>query len=69
MTDANKRAFDYDWTFFVGDLTKDVTRTEIFELFSSYGTVEDVSLKRPPTNNSMKVSDLYDPASDLSKRR
>jgi hypothetical protein len=26
-------------------------------------------LKRPPTNNSMKVSDMCNPASDLSKRR
>ena len=56
MKDFNKKAFDYDWTFFVGDLTKDVTRSEIFELFSPYGTVEDVSLKRPPSNNAMKVS-------------
>jgi RNA recognition motif-containing protein len=47
---------DYDWTFFIGDLTKEVCREDLFDLFAAYGTVVDVILKRPATSSMLKVN-------------
>lgn len=47
---------DHQWTFFIGDLTKDVEPQEVLDMFSAYGTVEDVILKPPTGNSALRVS-------------
>ena len=56
MPQSKEIEHGYEWTFFVGDLTKDVSRQDIFELFSPHGTVEEVFLKKAASSHVLKVS-------------
>eukprot|EP00603_Paraphysomonas_imperforata_P001409 CAMPEP_0114442008 /NCGR_PEP_ID=MMETSP0103-20121206/16691_1 /TAXON_ID=37642 ORGANISM="Paraphysomonas imperforata, Strain PA2" /NCGR_SAMPLE_ID=MMETSP0103 /ASSEMBLY_ACC=CAM_ASM_000201 /LENGTH=117 /DNA_ID=CAMNT_0001613185 /DNA_START=106 /DNA_END=455 /DNA_ORIENTATION=+ len=51
---SSRKAIDHEWTFFVGDIARDVTREEVVALFSTHGTVEDVTLKKPPSTTALK---------------